>query len=83
MKAKLGSITFRGDKRKSFLGMRLRKGFQISEEPGENRDGIEFQKSFRGCAVQWFPNLAARCSYWGKALEILIVFTDKETVCQM
>ena len=50
MKAKLGSITFRGDKRKSFLGMRLRKGFQISEEPGENRDGIEFQKSFRGCA---------------------------------
>lgn len=50
MKAKLGSITFRGDKRKSFLGMRLRKDFQISEEPGENRDGIEFQKGFRGCA---------------------------------
>ena len=45
MKAKLGSITFRGNKRKSFLGMRLRKGFQILEEPGENRDGIEFQKA--------------------------------------
>lgn len=83
MKAKLGSITFRGDKRKSFLGMRLRKDFQISEEPGENRDRIEFQKAFRGCAVQWFPNLAARCSYGGKALEILILFTDKDTVCRM
>ena len=53
MKAKLGSITFRGNKRKSFLGMRLRKGFQISEEPGENRDGIEFQKSFRGRAEEF------------------------------
>ena len=53
MKAKLGSITFRGNKRKSFLGMSLRKGFQISEEPGENRDGIEFQKSFRGRAEEF------------------------------
>lgn len=83
MKAKLGSIAFRGNKRKSFLGMKLRKGFQILEEPGENRDRIEFQKSFRGCAVRWFPNLAACCSYLGKMLEILIVFTDKDTVCQM
>lgn len=41
------------------------------------------QKGFRGCAVQWFPNLAARCSYLGKTLDILIVFTDKDTVCQM
>lgn len=45
MKAKLGSIAFRGNKRKSFLGKcEVEKGFQILEETRENRDRIEFRR---------------------------------------
>lgn len=34
--------------------------------------GIECQKSFKDCVVQWFPNLSAHYDYLGNTLKIQI-----------
>lgn len=59
MKARGREYNIPGKQGKRFLGMRMRQSFQISEEPGEKRHGIECQEGFRDHIVQWFLNLAA------------------------